>query len=349
MGIISAWGAGTIHRTCPNMKLVRRRMQARLQKAVRNAEHGNPGCAKVVSRLGRAGLPVHRALNRIVADSNCELKLRAFAARLLRDIGRDTFAFVPLLAEFIAAGDPKVTDLWDTVRWMSHRRHRLTRREFEMLHSVLRTGTPEQRYWVVDQIAFFRGGRVRRALIEVLDDVTVPAYVRAWAAERLQVARISQDTVSACLRAIDDSDPEIRLWCVSRSHDFTVPAYVRAWAAERLQVARISQDTVSACLRAIDDSDPEIRLWCVSTLGVAASYHLSFRDAVLPVIERMQSDDGEVPGWWPVRREAQEWVASLRGSPDDEERLQAEVQAILNDPGASKEDKFWASGQDRSS
>jgi hypothetical protein len=275
-------------------------MQARLQKAVRNAEHGNPGCAKVVSRLGRAGLPVHRALNRIVADSNCELKLRAFAARLLRDIGRDTFAFVPLLAEFIAAGDPKVTDLWDTVRWMSHRRHRLTRREFEMLHSVLRTGTPEQRYWVVDQIAFFRGGRVRRALIEVLDDVTVPAYVRAW-------------------------------------------------AAERLQVARISQDTVSACLRAIDDSDPEIRLWCVSTLGVAASYHLSFRDAVLPVIERMQSDDGEVPGWWPVRREAQEWVASLRGSPDDEERLQAEVQAILNDPGASKEDKFWASGQDRSS
>src|ERR1019366_7984093 len=74
MGIISAWGAGTIHRTCPNMKLVRRRMQARLQKAVRNAEHGNPGCAKVVSRLGRAGLPVHRALNRIVADSNCELK-----------------------------------------------------------------------------------------------------------------------------------------------------------------------------------------------------------------------------------------------------------------------------------
>jgi hypothetical protein len=236
----------------------------------------------------------------IVADSKSALKLRQLAARLLRDVGSDASAFVPLLVEFIAAGDSKVKDLWYTIRWMGYKRHHLSSREFKILHSVLQTGTPEQRYWVADQIAFFRCGKARRALIEVLDDGNVPAYVRAW-------------------------------------------------AAERLQVAPITHETVSACLRAIKDPVPEIRLWCVSTLGVAAQYHPTFRAAVLPVIESMLSDDGEVPGWWPVRREASGWVASLRGRPEDEERLQGEIRAIRNDPGASKEDKFWAAGHDHSS
>jgi hypothetical protein len=51
---------------------------------------------------------------------------------MLHDVSGDTSAFVSLLAEFITAGDSKVTDLWDTIRCMSHGRPQLTGREFEV-------------------------------------------------------------------------------------------------------------------------------------------------------------------------------------------------------------------------
>jgi hypothetical protein len=277
-------------------------MQARLQKAVRNSQHGNPDCVRAVSRLGRVGLPVHRALSSIVANSNCELKLRGLAARLLRDIGRDTSAFVPLLAEFIAAGDSKLRELCEVIVSMGLGSGRLGRAEFDALHAVLRTGTPEQRYWVVDLIASFELCQVRHALIEVLHDATAPAYVRGWAVERLH--------------------------------------------------RHVSLQTVRECIHASEDPSPEVRLWAAYTLGNAASTygvpHPVFRDAVMPVLERMLSDDGEVPGWWAVRREAQSCLASLRGG-QEEDRLQAEIEAILSDPSASVEEKHWAGFIDRSS
>ena len=245
---------------------------------------------------------MHRALSRIAADSNCELKLRGLAARLLRDVGRDTSAFVLLLAEFIAAGDSKIKELCEVIALMSKGSGRLGRAEFEVLHAVLRTGTPEQRYWVVDLIAEFELRRVRHALIEVLHDSAAPAYVRGWAAERLH--------------------------------------------------RHISRQTVSECIRASEDPSPEVRLWAAYTLGTAASNygapHPVFRDTVVPVLERMLSDDGEVSGWWPVRREAQAQLASLGGQ-GDEDRLQAEAKAILGDPSASVEEKHWAGFYDRSS
>src|SRR5580658_4267364 len=132
-------------------------MQARLRKAVHQAEHRNPAWARFVSRIERAGLSLDRALSETVAGSSCELKLRELAARLLRDVAGDTSAFVPLLTEFIAAGDVKNPELCSVIRAMNYGRGRLGRSEFEILHSTLRSGTSEQRYWVVDQIAFFTG------------------------------------------------------------------------------------------------------------------------------------------------------------------------------------------------
>jgi hypothetical protein len=71
------------------------------------------------------------------------------------------------------------------------------------------------RYW--EEIAFFTDCRsrrsVRHALIETLDDRAAPAMVQAWAAERLHL-HIFQETVRACLRAVEDPDPEVRLWAV---------------------------------------------------------------------------------------------------------------------------------------
>ena len=280
---------------------MRKRIEVRLRKAVHRAEHRNPGWASIVSRIERAGLPLDRALSRTVEDSSGKLKLRELAARLLRNVGGDTSAFVPLLSEFIAAGDAKNPELCSVIGSMNYGRRHLTRPEFEILYSTLRSGTSEQRYWVVNEIAFFTSDRdrrkVRRALIEVLDDLPAPAEVRGWAAERLHM--------------------------------------------------HISQDTVRACVRAAADPNPEVRLWAVYTLGVAGSNyggvpHPLYRDVVASVLERALADDAVVPGWWSVRREAQAHLPDLHGSPEEEACLQAEIQTILNDPAASREDKHWA-------
>jgi hypothetical protein len=190
-------------------------MQAKLWKAAREAEHRNPGWARLLSRTQRPGLPLERVLHGIVVDSECELKLRSLAARMLHDVGGATSAFVPLLSELIAAGDVRNRELCSVIQAMNHGRIHLAGPAFAVLHSTLRNGTPEQRYWVVNEIAFFTSHRdrykVRHALIEVLDDASAPAEARGWAAERLHL-HTSQETLRACLRAIDDPAPLVRLW-----------------------------------------------------------------------------------------------------------------------------------------
>jgi hypothetical protein len=173
---------------------------------------------------------------------------------------------------------------------MNHGSIHLTRPAFEILHSTLRRGTPEQRYWIVNELAFFTNDRdrykVRHALIEVLDDANAPAEVRGWAAERLHL--------------------------------------------------HTSQETLRACLRVIEDPIPLVRLWTTYTLGVVAQFQPVFREAVIPALESRLTDEGVGQGWWSVRREAQSWLSSLRGGQEEEDRLQAEVRAILSDPAASR-------------
>jgi hypothetical protein len=182
--------------------------------------------------MERSGLPLEQALGNAVADSSREMGLRALAARLLRNVCGDTSAFIPLLRECIAAGDAKNPELCAVIQAMNHGWGRLTRSEFEILCSTLRSGTSEQQYWVVDQIAFFTGCRdrcrVRRILIEVLEDPTAPGEVRGWAAERLHL-HISQETVRACIRAAEDPSPEVRLWAV-----YTLGVAASGWEGPHL-------------------------------------------------------------------------------------------------------------------
>lgn len=134
---------------------------------------------------------------------------------LLRNIGGDPAAFIPLLKEFIVAGN-KNPELCSVIQSIGHGQGHLTRPEFDILYSTLQSGTSEQRYWVVNEIAFFtshRSRRVRHALIEVLENRTAPAEVRGWAAERLHL-HISQETIRSCIRAVEDPSPEVRLWAV---------------------------------------------------------------------------------------------------------------------------------------
>jgi hypothetical protein len=175
------------------------------------------------------------------------VELRGLAARLLRDVGGDTSAFGSLLREFIAAGDEKILDLRCVLLAM---RGHLARPEFEMLQAVLRGGTDQQRYGVVNEIGFFSGYRVRHALIEVLADTTSAEEVRGWAAERLHM-HISRKTVDACLRAIEDPSPEVRLWAV----------YTLGYAASQRPVFR---DTAIPVLeRMLADNGVVLGWWAV--------------------------------------------------------------------------------------
>jgi hypothetical protein len=258
--------------------------------------------------MERSGLPLEQALGSTVADSGCEMRLRALAARLLRNVCGDMSTLVPLLKECIAAGDAKNQELREVIHAMNcGQRGPLTRPEFEILRSTLRSGTPMQQYWVVNEIAFSTNQRdrckVRRTLIGVLEDPAAPEEVRAWAAERLDM-HISQETVRACIRAAEDPSPEVRLWAI--------------------------------CTLGL----------AASCFGERP--HPLYRDAVLPVLERALADTAVVPGWWPVHREAQAHLPYVRGSTAEEARLQIEVQAVLNDPSASYGDKRWASGHDHS-
>src|SRR5271165_5727741 len=263
---------------------MRARNHRRLRKAARLAEHATPGWAKVASR--------YRGLYELVDDKNCDLQFRLLAARILHDVGGNTSAFVPLLRELIDSGDAELGKLRQVLISMNHARGHLARPEFNYLSAVLKTGTPDQQFCVVDQIAFFDSRRARRALIDELNNTAAPEHVRGWAAERLG----------------------------------------------RHLCAR----TVRACADAAQDPSPEVRLWAVSTLGTAASWHPVYRDIVIPILGSKTTDQAFAEGCWRVGREAQIQLASLRKTPDDMDRLQAEIQRILKDPAASPEDKRWA-------
>ena len=54
-------------------------------------------------------------------------------------------------------------------------------------------------------------------------------------------------------------------------------------------------------------------------------------------------DDQQVaPGWWSVGREAQAMIVGFRNDPGEKERLQSEIQRVLQDASASAEDRRWA-------
>lgn len=196
---------------------MRKGIRAKLRKAVNWEKRWNRGWASLVSRMERSGLPLEQALGNTVADSGCEMRLRALAARLLRNVCGDTSTFVPLLNECIAGGDARNQELHEVIQSMNCGPGHLTRPEFDTLRSTLRTGTPMQQYWVVNGIAFFDNQRdrrkVRHILIGILEDPVAPAEVRGWAAERLHL-HMSQETVRACIRAASDPSPEVRLWAV---------------------------------------------------------------------------------------------------------------------------------------
>lgn len=124
--------------------------------------------------------------------------------------------------------------------------------------------------------------------------------------------------------------------------DRSQPNPVREEAAESLAYLGCAS-AVPALVRALDDTDVRIRFWAVFALGSLAGNAGSdqTKSDIVRALERMLLDNATPPGnWWPVRREALSMLGTL--TPGYEALLADEIAAVLSDPDASAEDKWWA-------
>jgi HEAT repeat protein len=82
---------------------------------------------------------------------------------------------------------------------------------------------------------------------------------------------------------------------------------VRGHAAEALaQFADQRDAIVPRLIRALDDGSPEVRFWAAFALGQQAD------EQALPALRRIaETDSAELPGWWSVRQEAADAIASI--------------------------------------
>jgi HEAT repeat protein len=123
-------------------------------------------------------------------------------------------------------------------------------------------------------------------------------------------------------------------------NDTDAPLEVRERATEMLHL-QPSKETADACANAVNDPNAGIRFWAAYTLG-QISHGRELWTVAAPALEKVLNDTEVAPGWWSVGREAQAMIVGLRDDPSDQERLQAEIRRVQDDPNASPEDRRWA-------
>jgi hypothetical protein len=155
---------------------MRLRVEARLRKAIRRAEHGLPGLQAAVARRERQGAALAEALCRLAVDPEEGWDRRWFIATLLWKT-------------------PGTEDVRHT-----------------MVGMVANTnGSLEEQISAVDVLGFVCGRPLRRALIGILNDDNARLEVRERAAEMLSVQG-SREAVEACVAALDHENASIRFW-----------------------------------------------------------------------------------------------------------------------------------------
>jgi HEAT repeat protein len=139
------------------------------------------------------------------------------------------------------------------------------------------------------------GRRVRQGLERLLASHE-RASVRAGAAWALGFHPQGPQAAGSLLRTLADQNEE---------------ADVRAHAAEAIghladRLGAHERDALAALLHALRDGSAEVRFWAAFALGNLGD------DAAIPALERLAARDVEsVPGWWSVRKEANDSIAQI--------------------------------------
>jgi HEAT repeat protein len=139
------------------------------------------------------------------------------------------------------------------------------------------------------------GRRARQGLERLLASHERPE-VRAKAAWALGFHAQGPQAAGSLLRTLADRDED---------------ADVRAHAAEALghladRLGEREPDVLGALLHGLRDPSPEVRFWSAFALGNLGD------EAAIPALELLAARDEEsVPGWWSIRKEANDSIKQI--------------------------------------
>jgi hypothetical protein len=88
---------------------------------------------------------------------------------------------------------------------------RIGQSELELLRQVMAVGSLEEQITGIDGLAFVRCRRVRRVLIEILEDRTLQLEVRERALEMLHLQH-SREVLETCTRFLSGPEVSLRFW-----------------------------------------------------------------------------------------------------------------------------------------
>ena len=187
---------------------MRQRVQAKLRKAIRRAEHRLPGLSRVIARREVDGVSLVEAVTRFAVDPAEKFSQRKLLALLIWDI-RGTQDISRAMLRSVAASDR--TDVKAEYLSLCSSRKNLLPAEFSLFREVLAGGSPREQMAAIDGVSFIDSRAVRRALIGILADDSAPLEVRDRATEMLHL-QPSQETAEACAKALSSPHASIRFW-----------------------------------------------------------------------------------------------------------------------------------------
>jgi hypothetical protein len=133
----------------------------------------------------------------------------------------------------------------------------------------------------------------------------------------------------------------VRRAFINIMNDDRLPLEVRERAIEMLHL-QSHRETLDACAEALRSRTVTLRFWAAYTLGNLGFSGTPLGAVAASALESVLGDPEVAPGWWSVGREAQALIPVLRGDSAEQQRLQAEISRILEDPNAPPEDRRWA-------
>jgi hypothetical protein len=208
------------------------RIEAKVSKAIRVAEHHHRGLRAAVSRRVRSGLPLCVACREFVLDPKENLAHRMFLAKLLSGkLGRFTQSWRALVK---GALDTDSLRIKAEVLGFCSNRTRIGRSELQLLWRVIAEGSLEEQIKGIDGLAFVHCRPVRRALIEILKNRSSSLDVRERAIEMLHL-QPSQETVDTCTRFLSAPEATLRFWAAYTLGNSFFRGGVRATAAAALE------------------------------------------------------------------------------------------------------------------
>ncbi|MGA2596786.1 MAG: HEAT repeat domain-containing protein [Bryobacteraceae bacterium] len=192
---------------------MRKRVENRLRKAIRIASQAEPSFALRIKRLERTHRTFQESLVGTTEDRTAPVAERKMAAELLA-LAKCADPYRPLLDHFL---DCDGTTAWSLISAFPHRELRLSQNDEDRLERILWEDPDEQRRAATAQFFQYVETPPRtKMLIGVLENRAETSLVRGRAAEALTCIDNAYKTgaVDACIRCLDDPDPEARFWAV---------------------------------------------------------------------------------------------------------------------------------------